>query len=276
MWAFQTMIELGQTMTTNERFKVWEGVYKSFSEVPGNAKVFGENIWLQKVEDRARIALLAAQSDKAIAPVAETHDYALPVVAALAARRGKALRILDFGGGLASSYIPLVKMLPTEQELDFVIVENEAICEVGRELLVSDNRVSFISQLPNSRERFDIVHCGSSLHYVDDWSEFLERAISLCPTYLLFSDLPAADNRTLVTAQMYHGARIPVRFWNLNEFITKVESLGYCLLLKARYRGSFLDDKEGVPTEHFELSDRLSYFSQLVFQSKTSIGKVND
>jgi putative methyltransferase (TIGR04325 family) len=256
-------------MTVGQGFKIWEGVYQSFSEARGDVGVFEQGIWLEKVKERARSALSASRSDEAIPPVAETRDYALPLVAALAARNGETLRILDFGGGLASSFIPLVNMLPADQALEFVIVENEAVCQAGRDLLAADKRVQFVSTLPGAGERFDIVHCGSSLHYVDDWNGLLARLAALNTRYLVFADLPAADNLTLVTAQMFHGARSPVRFWNLNEFSAKVESLGYRLLFKARYRGSFLGEKDGPPTGHFEPSHRLCYFSQRVFQRVT-------
>jgi putative methyltransferase (TIGR04325 family) len=256
-------------VTGKEEFKVWEGVYASFAEAQGDHGIFEQSVWLDKVKDRARLALAASRSNDAIAPVAETRDYALPVVAALAARSGATLRVLDFGGGLASSFIPLVKMLPAGQTLEFVIVENEAICRAGRDLLRSDSRVRFRSDIPDVGERFDIVHCGSSIHYVDNWSGLLARLVALKPEYLLFADLPAADNRTLVTAQRFHGSRIPVRFWNLNEFIVQVESAGYRLLLKARYRGSFLDEHAAPPTKHFDPLQRLCYFSQLIFAANT-------
>lgn len=256
-------------MTANDRFRVWNGVYASFADAPGNNSVFEQDIWLGKVKDRARAALSMSHSDAAIAPVAETRDYALPVVAALVARPGSALRILDFGGGLATSFLPLAEMLPAGQELDFTIVENEAVCKIGRDLLSGDSRVRFRSDIPGADDRFDVVHFGSSLHYVDQWVEVLARLVALKPGYLLFSDLPAADNDSFVTAQTFHGARIPVRFWNLGEFMKQVESLGYRLLLKARYRGSFLSGKEEPPTEDFDVRHRLRYFSQLVFATKT-------
>lgn len=256
-------------MIADNRSKVWEGVYESFADVRGDNGVFEQDVWLGKVKDRARAALEMSRSDAAIAPVGETSDYALPVVAALAARRGATLRILDFGGGLATSFIPLVKMLPPDQPLEFVIVENERVCSAGRELLSADARIRFRSDIPGAGEPFDIAHCGSSIHYVDEWVEVLNRLVSLKPRFLLFSDLPAADNDTFVTAQVFYGTYIPVRFWNLTEFVKLVENLDYRLLLKARYRGSFLGEQKEPPTEHFDPTHRLRYFSQLVFAAKT-------
>ena len=150
-------------MTGDKDLKIWEGIYQSFADARGDTGVFEQNVWLEKVMDRARSALTASRGDVSIAPVAETREYALPFIAAVAAQRGVRLRILDFGGGLGSSFIPLVKMLPTGQELEFVIVENEAICKAGDELFANDSRVRFRSDIPPSDEHYEIVHCGSSI-----------------------------------------------------------------------------------------------------------------
>ena len=83
---------------------------------------------------------------------------------------------------------------------------------------------------------------------------------------MLFADLPAADNRSFVTKQLFHGRRIPVHFWNLREFIPIVQKLGYDLILKARFCGHYVDAAAALPTGHFDSSHRLSYCSQLIFR----------
>ena len=110
-------------MTINNTSRVWDGIYGSFSEVATGRAVFEETIWLDKVVERARQAVLQSGGTSALAPVAVTSDYALPFVAALTARRDRLLRILDFGGGIGTSFLPFAKMLPPDQPIDFVIVE---------------------------------------------------------------------------------------------------------------------------------------------------------
>lgn len=249
-------------------FKVWDGVYELFAEARGSVDAFEGDIWLDKITERARSAIASSEEGTTIASVAETKDYALPFVAALAARPQKSLRILDFGGGLATSYLPLINMLPSGQPLDFVIVENEKVCTRGKDLFGSDKRLCFRADVPTSREKFDIVHCGSSLHYVDDFVGMLDRFVSLEPEYLLFADLPAAENRTFVTAQMFHGRRIPVRFWNLGEFVTHVKKLGYGMIFGARFIAHFTANETVRCFAHFPKDYRLNHFSQLVFKRR--------
>lgn len=243
----------------------WEGVFGTFAEAGGEAAVFEGSVWMDKIVARAQGSLDRSVGG-AIAPVAVTTDYALALVAAQTARADRPLRILDFGGGMATSYVPLRAMLPPGQPIDFVVVENGAIGERGRQLFAGDPSVTFRTDLPAAPERFDIVHFGSSLHYVDDWQAVLALVTKLEPAHLLFADLPAADNRSFVTTQRFHDRRIPVRFWNVDEFITAVRGLGFELLLKARYRGYYLGPDAELPTSNFDDEHRLTYTSQLVFR----------
>lgn len=167
---------------------------------------------------------------------------------------------------MATSYLPLVGMLPPGQLLEYVIVENNAVCRGGGELMANDRRLHFRTDLPPPGERYDILHCGSSLHYIDDWQEMLVRFAALEPAFMLFADLPAADNRSFVTQQMFHDRRIPVHFWNLGEFIPSVQKLGYELILKAKFIGHYVNATAAPPTGHFNPSHRLSYCSQLIFR----------
>ncbi len=245
----------------------WEGMYPSFEAAKAESTVFEGDVWLDKVVARAKSAL-ERSTGGAIPPVATTTEYALPFVAAMAAKRGQPLRVLDFGGGLGTSYPPLRGMLPKEQPVDFVVVENEAVCARGRDVFAALPEVRFVSELPKPPERFDLVHFGSSLHYVDDWRGVLRAAAALRPQHMLFADLTAADNRSLVTVQRFHGRRIPVRFWNVDEFIAALAELGFGLVFKSRYRGYYVDPNAELPTKQFPPEYRLTYMSQLVFRSR--------
>ena len=227
--------------------------------------MFEGTIWLNKMVKRAQDAVSSSQGDASIPPVAVTTEYALPFVAALVGARNNILRILDFGGGMGTSYAPLVPMLRAHLAIDFVVVENAKVCEKGRELFSDDPRIRFVTEIPDG-ESFDIVHAGSSIHYVDDWLGLLKQFERLEPEFVLVSDLPAGDIHTFVTAQMFYGRRIPVRFWNLGEFVSAVEARGYELLFKARYRGYYLASDEEPPMAHFAPEYRLNYFSQLIFR----------
>jgi len=260
-------------MTNKQSTSVWDGVYASFAEAGGEDTVFEDKVWLGKIIERARSALERARGG-AIPPVASTTEYALPFVAALAAPENRPLRILDFGGGMATSYVPLRAMLPSNRALDFVVVENETVCRAGRELFKDSPNLTFLSDLPHSAERFDMVHFGSSLHYVDDWKGVLGRVTAYEPLYILFADLPAADNKSFMTTQLFHGRRIPVRFWSLQEFVSEIAGLNYELIFQARYQGPYLAPGAELPTANFDDEHRLTYTTQLVFRRAGTVADV--
>lgn len=239
---------------------VWEGVFTSFAASAGESTVFDGDIWIGKVVERAR-ETIRASTGGAIPPIASTTDYALPFVASLAEPSGRGLRILDFGGGVGTSYVQLAAMLPRGRIVDFTVVENPAVCAAGKDLFAAEESMHFRTAMPSPPERFDIVHFGSSLHYVEDWKGVVAAAAALQPEYILFADLPAAENRTFVTLQNFHGRRIPVHFWNAEEFVGYVEGLKYELRLRSRYRAD-----RTLSTANFDDEHRLGYTSQLIFR----------
>lgn len=254
-------------MTKSESLNVWSGIFRTFSEAAAENTIFHDQIWLSKIRQRAERALAQMRVESAIPPAAFSRDYALPSVAALAAHPGEPLRILDFGGGLGASFPSLISMLPADQPVDFIVIENEAVCELGRDVFRGDPRIRFETEPPLPSQTVDIVHFGSSLHYVDDWLGLVERLLKLRPQYMLFADLPASDNATFVTAQNFHGRRIPVHFWNVTEFIAALEKLGARLLLKSRYYGYYRTTDSEIDLKNFPPQNRLRYFSQLVFRT---------
>jgi putative methyltransferase (TIGR04325 family) len=240
---------------------LWDGVYTTFAESGGDTRVHEECLWVDKAAQRARETLANAREDGSVPPLARTADYVLPVVAALQAREGRRLRILDFGGGIAASFHPLAACLPDDSVLDFHVVENAAVCRQAAEVLGADPRLHFYAEFPEL-DAVDIVHAGSAIHYVDDWQGLLDRLCSYRAPHLILADVPAADvSSTFITTQLYYGRRIPVRFWRLADLIAAVEQRGYQLKFRSRYVGWW----DSPPTGNFDDVHRLGYFSQFVF-----------
>ena len=240
--------------------KIWDGIFEDFDQTKGEGDVFQGSVWLEKQINHAQLAIDQTLSEETISKLAITAEYALPVIAAAIANPKKKLRILDFGGGLGSSFLPLKAMLPVNQPLDFFVVENETMCEEGKILFKNEEQLTFIDHLPAGKE-FDIIHAGSSFHYVDDWIGQLQQFVKMSPQYIIFADLPAGDIKTFVTIQNYYGRKVPVRFWNIGEFIAAMENLGYELAMRSRNSSNYINSMDNFDPEH-----RLNYFSQLIFK----------
>ena len=255
-------------MPDSDEHFVWEGVHASFAEAGGEPDVFLSQRWLDHVTAGARDTLKDAQTGGFATLPTRIHDYVLPVVTALAAaqrKEGDCLAILDLGGGMAASYFQVAASLPGGAgSLDFHVVENQGICDRTNDVLGSPSGISFHSTMPE-RDSFDIVHAGSSLHYIDDWKGALSTMARYRPTYLVLADVPAGDIPTFASVQNYYGRRIPVWFWNIAELLEAVEKLGYRLIYKSLYLASIRNVRTPKPMQNFDENHRLEHNCQLIF-----------
>lgn len=241
-------------MTAPGTFRIWEGIYRSFAETPGNAAVFTESTWVERSRNKAlRIRELARTA--ATSPSAGgVHEYCLPVIAAVAQTEAPHLRILDFGGAVGFTFHAVASALGRPKDVELHIVDNAAICKAGREVFADEPRVSFHERVPDDLHA-EIVHLGSSIQYVDDWAALIEVLVAHGPKYLVFDDVPAGPIPTFATAQYYYGRYIPHRFFNLDEFVDTVSRVtGYELFYKARYLGA-----GPYPMDHFPEDHRIDH-----------------
>jgi putative methyltransferase (TIGR04325 family) len=254
-------------MSSDLGFVLWSGVFDRFSAASADTGVFEEAIWLDKMSDRARRAKAEHARGALLSQNAVTHDYVLPAVAASIARPDATLRILDFGGGMAASFFPVIDALGPGQKIVFHIVESAALCQRARELPLADERLVFHEDFPDPSEGLDIVHAGSSLQYVEDWQGLLARLCAYRPSHLVLADVPAGDlPHCFVTGQYFYGKRIPHWFFRMSEFVAAVESNGYRLVFRAPYIGSYLGERGPLPMDGLPETHRLANFCQLMFR----------
>jgi putative methyltransferase (TIGR04325 family) len=253
-------------LTTQFAGKIWDGIYKDFKEANKNginiaAEVWDNQLWMDKQILIQKQAIEKSNKKNSISELAFSHDYCLPYI--LSTMNGKVIeqQILDYGGGLASTYMPVKSMLPPNYKFKFTIVENEVICIKGNEIFKNDKKINFVNYLPLN-QKFDVIHLGSSMHYVEDYKKLFKDFYKIKPKYLIFADLPAGDIQTFVTNQNFNQKKIPVRFWNLQEFIKELEEIGFKLIIKSRYKSNYIEAMKSFPKKY-----RLEYFSQLVFSS---------
>lgn len=248
---------------------IWEGVYADFTEAPQDGPGYDSERWRSAILAKlAATRAAAAQHTTTIPAEVCYQDSMLPVVAALVlAARGR-VEVLDFGGALGADYYPVVRSLPVNADISFHIVENNAVCALGRKAFSDDPKVHFHERLPPPSEvTCDIIHLGSSLHYVADWQALLQGFCNYSPSYLLLSDLPAGEIPTYASSQRYYESRMPVWFFNAKEVIQCVTDLGFSLQLKARYLSTILGVAQPCPQDNFEEEYRLGYSSIMLFSN---------
>ncbi len=233
---------------------IWEGVYATFAEARGDA-AFESQRWLDQI---------AAASQAPAA--ANSSGYILYPIAASMLSRHRPLRVLDFGGGMAPSFFALLEHAGRDANIEFRVVDNDAVCGRARSVLTPDRRLTFQTELPGDGEKFDIVHAGSSLHYVEDWRALLARFRAYQPKAIIVADLPAgAVPRSIVTAQNYYGARIPGWLLRLDEFCSAAARDGYALAYKAPFLRRYFGRDIPPPMSALPPAYRLDHFWQLLF-----------
>jgi putative methyltransferase (TIGR04325 family) len=243
---------------------IWEGVYKDLSEVPTAGPGFCGAKWLTACSEKTSQLLKLASENCSVPRTIADKSCLLPFLAAMLAEDAARLRILDFGGGLGSTYVSVASSLPTKN-LDYVVVEGSEVCSAAKKIFAGDSRVRFVTAIPESLHGVDIVHLGSSLHYVAKWKEVLRCLAGLNSRYWLFTDLVAGDIPTYASAQNYYDSKIPVWFFNFREVTSEVESLGFKLVFKSIYLGTYLGKEGPIPQNNFPEHLRLDHSCNVLF-----------
>lgn len=246
--------------------QLWEGVYDTFQDVPESGPGFEGDRWIQS-SIASTTRLLEQRHDESGRPASVNRDCLLPVVTALASRDGD-VSVLDFGGGTGNTYLAVTKALPASTSLRYDIVEGRAVCEAGRSLFRHDPRVRFHTELPDIGH-VDVLHLGSSLHYVDSWEQLLNQLADHKPELLLITDLPAGNFPSYVTTQLYYESRIPVRFFRQADVVAHIASLGFDLIFQSSYVATICGEEQELPQSDFPPHLRVGHTRNLLFR-KTS------
>ncbi len=252
-------------MTVQQPFYIWEGVYQDWVEAPHVGDAFNDEKWLIDQVAKTSSEIIGLEDD-GIAGCAVSRDYILPVVAALAVQNGRAPRIFDFGGGMASSYPLVMGAVPGSESIQFHVLESPGICELGSVKFSKHTNLFFHTEMPPLGEDFDIVHAGRSIQYVDDWRGLLRKFAEMSPKYILLAGLLAGNIKTFVTTQNYYGCKIPVRFLNRSDVICTVENFGYKLIYKTLHFSKRLGKEGALPMDNLPVECRLTHPCQLLFQ----------
>ena len=254
-------------MSSENKFYIWEGIYEKWDDVPVIDGAFDSTKWLdsQMASVREEIANFT-MGDKLFSPCAQSRDDILPTVVAMAKSKNDPIKVLDFGGGLATSFLPLLASLPSSEGLEFHVVESKGVCDKAKVDLVfpEDTKLFFHTELPAGT--FDIIHAARSFQYVDDWKKLLLSFAKLRPKYLILAGVLAGDIEPFVSLQNYYGYKIRVQFLNFKELAREAEHLGLRLIYKSPHLSKRLGKEGPLPMDNFPAERRIIHPCQLLFE----------
>lgn len=249
---------------------IWEGIYAGFAQCPRVGPGFESDRWVRQETDRINELLEAVENNKAISSVVSNRTNLLPFLAVMVSENSKENRIsiLDFGGGLGSTYISVMAACADEQVVDYRVVDSKNICQAGKKCFKDNAHLHFYDHLTDEIQKVDIICLSSSIQYVEDWKGLLKGLTKYDPQYILLADLPAGDIPTYATVQNYYESRIPHWFFNVTEVIETMTSIDFSLLFKSSYDGTYLGKKQPMPQDNFPDKYRVGRSCNLLFSRK--------
>lgn len=246
---------------------IWEGIYESFAQCPDIGPGHEGDRWVKQETQRVDKLLQSKRDGGVIPSIVHYRMNLLPIMTAVVAAGSEAdkIRILDFGGGMGSTYVAVTAACANPGSIDYHLVESKNICRAGSRYFKDDHRIHFHDQLPKDIGKVDIVCLSSSIQYVADWKGLLKEIAGYDSQYLLLIDLPAGDIPTYATAQNSYESKIPHWFFNVAEVIETVASTGFTLQFKSSYDGTYLGKEQPMPQQNFPADYQVGKSCNLLF-----------
>ncbi|MES2767727.1 MAG: methyltransferase, TIGR04325 family [Bdellovibrionota bacterium] len=257
-------------MDLNNKY-IWEGTYKSFSECPGAGKGYEATSASQRYVDQLKKFLLDNSSLEKDIILKRHRDNHLPVlVATLQAQLSRPIRILDFGGGIGFTYAVLSQCLTDSANIDYTILDTEEVCKAGADVFKNNKNLKFVKSISeiNVNTNYDVIHFGSSIHYVEKWKELISKLNGFSPKFFLFTDFLGGSFEDFVTTQNYYESKIPVWFFNLNNFKSFFKDIGYNFSFQSTYHPTIFGKEQDMPMDNFPEDQRLKNSVNILFCKK--------
>lgn len=209
----------------------WKGDFQSWESATRESRGYEDGSILARVE-RASLAVKAGEAaferDSALF---STPEYVWPLLAMLlrvASLNRGALRVLDFGGSLGSTYFQHKSWLDELPELTWCVVEQDHFVRSGRDHFEDDHLRFYSSIRECLGERLpDVVLFSSVLQYLPDPIRVLDEVVRAGIRHILIDRIGFTRNgRDRITVQNVEpelgGASYPCRFFGRDEFMARL------------------------------------------------------
>jgi putative methyltransferase (TIGR04325 family) len=144
-------------------------------------------------------------------PLSDSAAQSLAAIL-LALRAGqKQLKIIDFGGACGTHYFQLRPFLPSDLQLDWVVVETPAMVKKTKTFETGELR--FVTSIVEAKENLQIIHLlhsSGALQYVPSPQATIQEFIACQPAYIFLNRLALSASETMITVQeSFLGANGP-------------------------------------------------------------------
>ncbi len=168
----------------------WFGNYESWQAARQATNGYAQSNILEKTRSslaQVRDGLAVYERDSVLFSKKEYPFSLISCLLYIAAGRGNALRVLDFGGSLGTTFYQVREFLSPLNSLHWHIVEQAAYVEVGQREFQNE-QLRFFGTISDSLKtgRPDVILLSSVVQYLEDPHAFLADLAALDVPFLLF------------------------------------------------------------------------------------------
>ena len=226
----------------------YEGIFKHFSEVKYSKKydekILGDHIFNltnYNLEDYKLSNSFPSTNFRS----SVSNLYSLFLSSYESSQKDQT-RVLDYGGAMGLSFIEASSNFDTSK-LDYKILDFSEITEKGASLTKDFSNVKYINSLRQISET-DVVHFGSSMQYLDDYTKVIEKINLLNPKIIFITNTFFSTQSTFVTSQNnLYGLKIPCWIFELSEIENILDRLDFYLI----HKSSNIDSGNLVTPDYF-------------------------
>lgn len=233
----------------------YRGRYSSWEEAERNSIGYGAPSIAKKVAKAVSAVIANEAAYERDSITFQEPEYSWPVATALlwvASNKKNKLEVLDFGGGLGSSFFQNKPLLAFVGRLDWHIVEQASFVQEGRKLF-QNGLLSFHANIEEclSVAKPDIAILSSSLQYISRPYEVLEKISNAHIDVVVFDrTLFGSQADDVITIQYVSpeifDAVIPVWILNEKHFLAFMQDKYRIFARFGAYKNTAYLDTEGL------------------------------
>ena len=234
----------------------FKGDFRKWSDALVVSSGYDSEEILKKVESATRSVASGEAAFERDSVLFDEIQYSWPVLAGLlkaAADFGGALRVLDFGGALGSSYYQNRKFLEQLKEIKWCVVEQKNFVKCGKRAFETDV-LKFFHCIEDAAKtcNFNVVLLSSVLPYLERPYDMLAQALELGAGTVIIDRTPvlpgSADRLTVqkIPAAIYRTS-YPAWFFSEDKLLNLMDGK-YSLLVKFDALGGEVKLKTPVAT----------------------------
>lgn len=184
--------------------KTFEGVYGHVSDVKATSYDSQES--LNEVFEYTKEKFSWYQDKRALPTSSPLSPIAnlLPLLVSIIGEKKDKVSILDFGGGMGTSYIDCLCSLNSmnENNIDYSVADLEKTIERGRKIFPINFNIDFYDHISSNFKQVDIVYLGSVLQYIPEYKQLIRHLTELAPHYIFLANHFMGKAPTFATMQV--------------------------------------------------------------------------